>query len=1002
MTTMRSSWVLATIGLLVLAATGGAEAAPVSRISIDQKGDFVVFGSTLGHDCSTMNPVPAPTVGTVTTCPTGANANDSSPDLFWRSEDATATANTTHTAATARTTAMLVLPAGATVSYARLYWSAPRSGAVTDTTATLERPGAGGFLETVTASDSVTAVADGVTYYQSSADVTALLRMHGAGAYRVGGVDAAELRAVDQDRRYAAWSIVAFYTLATDPLRNLTLFDGLDIIQPSTPMVTVNLSGFLVPSAGFDAKLAVLTYEGDDSITGDSIAVNGTRLTNALNPTLNFFNNTRSDLGVAVSNAGDLPRLTGGARSMSGFDLDIVDIKDRLMMGQQTATVVADTTGDFYILGAFVTSISTFKPDFSTTLKTVTNVTRADAGANPGVRPNDVLEYTISTTNNGNDPGQPVVLTDVLPAGVTFVPGSIQITAGPNMGAKTDVAGDDQAEYNAATRTVTVRLGNMANQTMGGELIVGASTTVSFRVTVNANATGTISNQAVINAAGKSGAPPANYPSDGNGMMPGIQTTDTPLDECQVDGDCPGGRFCFNTSHPFVCSECRSNADCTVPVKPVCDTATHVCRACTMDSECSGATPICDNPPGRCVGCRTSADCSGLTPLCVAATGTCGPCTGDGPAGGCVDPKRPACNTVLPLAGACTECSGTNSTLCGGAKPQCQTQVGLCGCSDRDGDMECGTANSGIICNGPVGICVPGCSEAPMRNRCPSPQMCSATGGPVGSCIVPVCIGDLDCRQPRPKCDLTASPRTCVGCLVDLDCTAGYVCDTGASKTCVECTATKTQNCTATNAGSRCLVNDTCGCMIDGDCGSNISGRVCDANVNKCTYGCRGVGGNGCPSGLICTSTTMDIGRCLPPGAADAGVSDAAPDVGPDTAPDLMVGVVDAAEDAPVDMAAATPDAEVDAGAPDAAALADATVPRDLAPFPDAFTALDFGPNTGDDSGNTGGVPRGSYVAGGGCKCEAGRGSAGGDGTGLLAVLMVPVALIVARRRRRR
>jgi uncharacterized repeat protein (TIGR01451 family) len=969
--------------LAALLTAVGAQAAPVQRKSVDQKGDFVVLGNTLGHDCATMNPLPAPVVGMVGAC--GNNVNDTSPDVFWQSGDTTATASTAILPAEARSTAVLKLPAGATVTYARLYWSAALDTGA-DNTALIERVAtADAFSSPVTADVTpITVNAPPRSYYQSTADITSIVQAHGAGAYRVGGVSAIDLRNFDSSTVYAAWWMVVFYQLDSAPLRNLTVFDGLDIVQQGAGnnLVTVNLSGFLVPSAaGFDAKLAVMAYEGDDSIAGDSLAFNGTRLSNTLNPVMNFFNGTRSDAAGPVSNVGDLPQLTGAARSQSGFDLDVVNVTSLLTMGQKTATIQAETMTDFFILGGFVTSISTIKPDFTVTTKTFTNETRT-----AGVQPGDTLKFSISTTNNGNDTGVPVVLTDVLPAGITFVPNSIEVTAGPNMGMKSDVAGDDQGEFNATTRTVTVRLGTGATMTTGGSLAVGDTSTVTFKVTVNMDATGTISNQAIVSAAGQSGAPTTPYSSDGNGPLPGTPPTDVVLDVCQTDADCPAGKICFTAAHPFVCGDCRTNDQCPVPTKPVCDATTHTCRACTQNSDCTGATPVCEVSSGRCVQCQTSADCSGLTPLCNMGTGLCGPCTADGPSGGCLDPARPACNTVLPLAGACTECTMTNTSKCGGAKPQCQTQVGLCGCSDKDGDSECGGNLSGVICNGPVGICTPGCSGAPMRNGCPPPQTCIPPNGPVGVCNVPACQSDLNCSIPRRKCDLTATPATCVGCLMDTDCTAGYVCDTGASKTCVECTANKTQNCTATNAGTRCLTNLTCGCTADAECGTNVSGRVCNTDVNKCTYGCRGTGGNGCPPGLVCSSTDGTIGRCLTPGAADAGVSpDAAPDVAADSAPDVTV-VADAGDDAPADAAApadATPDTMVIGDLPQFPDFPPVT------PFPDSSVP------TTDDAGNV--LPRGTYVAGGGCKCNAG----GADGgTGLWLALGIPVALLLRRRRR--
>jgi hypothetical protein len=75
-----------------------------------------------------------------------------------------------------------------------------------------------------------------------------------------------------------------------------------------------------------------------------------------------------------------------------------------------------------------------------------------------------------------------------LPVGITYVPGSLQITAGSNIGTKTDALADDQGEYDAATRTITVRLGNGANGTVGGTVPPGGSSTIKFRVKIDPNA----------------------------------------------------------------------------------------------------------------------------------------------------------------------------------------------------------------------------------------------------------------------------------------------------------------------------------------------------------------------------------------------------------------------------------------------------------------------------------------------------------------------------------
>jgi uncharacterized repeat protein (TIGR01451 family)/MYXO-CTERM domain-containing protein len=809
-------WGLVSVVLLGLEPPN-ALAAPALRLQIDQRGDFLLFGNTLGQDCAPG--IPIPVVGTVGDC--GSNINDTAPDVFWRSDapgPGQAIADTSIASADARSTAVLQLPPGASVTYARLYWGAmlPAMTTTADDAITLERPGQ--FSQSIRADSSWVAakpMEPNVVWYQSSADITAVVQMLGNGPYRVGDVLSIELRDLDSPDAFVAWAVVVFYDLGgAYPEHNLALFDGFDVVAMGNP-VSATLQGFLVPDSGFDAKLGVIAYEGDNSITGDSLIFQGTALSDAQNPADNFFNSTRSTLGVPVSIAGDLPQLTGTPGSQSGLDLDVVDITSLLHPRDTSASMQATSMGDTYLLGAFVTSIATLKPDFGGSTKTAANVS---GGA---VRDGNIIEYTIRAENRGSDTSENTVLRDALPAGVTYVPGTIQVTAGPNIGPKTDPAGDDQGEYDAPTRTVIVRIGTGANATQGGRLAPGESTTVVFRVTINAGVTGRIVNQAVITASGVRGAPSANFPTDGDPVTPGAQPTVITV----------GG--------------CNTNADCALP------------------------TPFCNQQSHNCVGCLTRSDCGGTTPICDPTTFTCGPCTADGPPS-CPDPARPACQHSGILSGACTECSATNTTRCGGAKPQCLTDLGICGCSSSDGDSECGGSMSGIICSAPsAGICVPGCSVAPGRNNCPSTEQCSDLDGGVGVCVDRPCTRDNQCTTaPLTHCDVPI--MTCVQCVVDRDCAEPFVCD-DATHRCYECTPTKTGNCSADGNGSLCLANGTCGCTADNQCGGQFSGRVCDTASQKCTFGCRGTGGNRCPPTDICTSMTDAIGRCVPVGGGDGG-----------------------------------------------------------------------------------------------------------------------------------
>jgi large repetitive protein len=155
------------------------------------------------------------------------------------------------------------------------------------------------------------------------------------------------------------------------------------------------------------------------------------------------------------------------------------------------------TSNETYFPAVVTFATELFAPNLNTT-KGGANVTRTTGENFPG----DVIEYTVTVNNSGQDSANNVVLRDVIPANTTYVPGSLRITSGANTGVKTDVAGDDQAEFDAPNNRVVFRLGTGANAASGGSLAPNAATTITFRVQINPNTPpGTvISNQANVTA----------------------------------------------------------------------------------------------------------------------------------------------------------------------------------------------------------------------------------------------------------------------------------------------------------------------------------------------------------------------------------------------------------------------------------------------------------------------------------------------------------------------
>lgn len=86
--------------------------------------------------------------------------------------------------------------------------------------------------------------------------------------------------------------------------------------------------------------------------------------------------------------------------------------------------------------------------------------------------PGSVMTYQIVTTLSGQGTATNLVITDPIPANTTYVPGSIVV----NGVAKTDAADADNAQFIAATKTVSISPGNVA---------APVNLVITFRATIN-------------------------------------------------------------------------------------------------------------------------------------------------------------------------------------------------------------------------------------------------------------------------------------------------------------------------------------------------------------------------------------------------------------------------------------------------------------------------------------------------------------------------------------
>jgi adhesin/invasin len=251
--------------------------------------------------------------------------------------------------------------------------------------------------------------------------------------------------------------------------------NGLGTILTSQPRVTVNGVATSTFQAGLAAGAASVTGTTTTAVGAASITVtpdlpytltlqanpptlmaNGTSTSTITTMIVDQFGNPVADntsvsFGATLGSA-STPHLTKDGRAVATFTAGT-------LTGTATVTATAnDRSGSVQL--ALIPGLV----DLSTSLK------RANAAV---FASGQTLTYTIMLTNSGNSLAANVVLTDPIPAGVTFVPGSL--------------SGDDAA-YNASQNRIE----------WSGTLPTGGSVKVTYAITARTTQVITVTNKAYV------------------------------------------------------------------------------------------------------------------------------------------------------------------------------------------------------------------------------------------------------------------------------------------------------------------------------------------------------------------------------------------------------------------------------------------------------------------------------------------------------------------------
>ncbi|MER8041922.1 hypothetical protein [Streptomyces sp. NPDC094032] len=394
---------LATLGLMAgsLSLGGAAPAAADVVAPFGKRYDASLYGDfkTIGNTVMGCPATPADLAARCATAAAGEGADNNNTFDMRRLDTARMTAG--HGSSTGH----VVIPPGATVAYARLFWGGndgtyrgPSGAALKRcdisgadvvpspgtpaTTAPRIRVGTGPETP-VTVADLVTDPADtnGPHYYTGESDVTAAF----AG---VTGTDArvavGNIWAPNGKGCVAGWSLTVVYAFpgpdATHaPTRRHVYVYGGHVLQRSTsPATTVTVDGFHRTRG--TVRAGITAYEGDWNTPGDRFLVNDRNVTEAhTGNTDNFF--------VSEDDGAVDPKLVNNLSiDAKAFDLPA----DAIPVGARSARLTFTTRGDTYVPSALALSVPV--PDLRVTKK-----------ASPArVKPGGTVTYTVTAENIGD------------------------------------------------------------------------------------------------------------------------------------------------------------------------------------------------------------------------------------------------------------------------------------------------------------------------------------------------------------------------------------------------------------------------------------------------------------------------------------------------------------------------------------------------------------------------------------------------------------------------
>ncbi|MET8699051.1 LPXTG cell wall anchor domain-containing protein [Kitasatospora sp. NPDC004723] len=389
--------------------------------------------------------------------------------------------------------AQLLLPAGANVLSARLYWQF-------NPTNTSTMGGTSGDINT--GNQVFWKVPGGASYEQLTADtydwfdqmvggtppepllaggavkdVTAEVKAAGPGSYTVADIQACAGRSSAQNFGgnnvgcWGGWSLVVAYEDQAEPLRYLQVWDGYQLLRDPNNATTITLGGIRTPATTAPKAIMGITVgDGDAPIAGDTLAVGSATDNLTLLPmpgptgigTDNAFT-SRIDHVATDGTGTNITTRDPDPVNNYGYDARMIDVTGKIPAGSHQALVRISGAGDALEPQALWLALDALEPDLQVSKA---NTPPGSPDDNPPglVGPGQTITYSFTVANRHQDGSSSdldtatgVTVTDRIPVGTTFVAGS-------------------NPACQASGQTVTCTVADLAP---------GAEATVAFQVTVD-------------------------------------------------------------------------------------------------------------------------------------------------------------------------------------------------------------------------------------------------------------------------------------------------------------------------------------------------------------------------------------------------------------------------------------------------------------------------------------------------------------------------------------